>query len=118
MSDHNMGYTLADFIEKIGERGIVDFEKNPKAPGQLVRLANDLVNWEMAQGNPGEYIMDANTEEIGGELGLKHGFCTECGHQWSNEVVEAKEEDEPMGMCTICEDERPNTWRGTGRPVP
>ena len=81
MSDHSAGYMLNDFIAKIGERGIIDFDRRPEAVGMLVRLANDLVEWEMSHGNPRRgYVQDANCYEIAGNLPHRHHFCRYCGH--------------------------------------
>ena len=124
MSDHSTGYFVSRYIEGMHERGIVDLEADPALAGRLVRLANDLIDWQMSSGNPcRDYMKDANSSEIGGELGIRYGFCHECGHPWSAEVREAQlevdgEEPEGMGICEQCDAQPPCTWTGIGRPPP
>ena len=113
MSDHSAGYMLNDFISKVGERGIIDFDRHPEAVGMLVRLANDLVEWEMSHGNPRRaYVQDANCYEIAGKLPDRHHFCQYCGHGLDAPL------EHDYWACGECEEQRPNTWRNTGRPPP
>ena len=104
---------LNDFIRQIGERGIIDYTRRPEAVGMLVRLGNDLVDWEQSNGNPATYMQDANFYEIAGDLPGLHHFCNRCGHGMDAPV------DEDNGWtCGECEASPPNSWHNRGRPPP